>query len=312
MWRLAPLLLVLTVTAPALAQTAKGELDAARALANAGLDMFDHGRWAESLERFESAERLFHAPSHWLYIARTRTKLGKLVAARDAYRKLLEEELAADAPPVFHEDQANGKAELPAVEERIARVTVSVTDSPTGATLEIDGNEATIGATTDVDPGEHLVIVSAPGYQPAEQTITLADGGDESIELVLTPAASDAGGGDTAVEEGDLVSWVPAVAMISVGGIGLALGSITGAMALGKNSELEEACPAREQCLQDNQALEDDGRTLATVSTIGFVVGGFGVAAGVAWLLLWPSDEEEDVVARPFFDGQQLGVSVAF
>jgi hypothetical protein len=298
---------------PASAEPSKEQLDAARALAYAGLENYEAGEWQLALDRFTQAERIYHAPSHLLFIARANAKLGHLVAARDAYRRLVDEELAADAPKVFHDDKASGQTELAELEPRVPSLSVSVANAPTDATLALDGKEVTVG-TLSVDPGSHQLVVTADGFETAERSFEIAEGAEERIEMTLTPLPPSATGDEsTSASEGsDLVSWVPAVALIGVGVAGLAVGGVTGGLALSKNSQLDEACPVRDQCPRENQALEDDGRTLATVSTIGFAAGGAAVAAGAAWWLFWPSNEDADVAIRPYFDGEQAGIRGSF
>jgi hypothetical protein len=53
-------------------------------------------------------------------------------------------------------------------------------------------------------------------------------------------------------------------------------------------STLEERCPDH-ACYDDAAEPYDGAHTLATASTISFVVAGAATAAGVA-LLLWPAD----------------------
>src|SRR6185503_12180093 len=91
------LLGVLAVAPDAFAQTDQQRADA-RAAATDGAVAFQASRWAEALDLFQRAESLVHAPPHVLYIARSQVKLGHLVEAREAYRKLTSETLAPTAP----------------------------------------------------------------------------------------------------------------------------------------------------------------------------------------------------------------------
>ncbi len=69
-----------------------------------------------------------------------------------------------------------------------------------------------------------------------------------------------------------------------VGGVGVAgvlTGAIFGAMALGKESSGKDE-PVQTKAIDDR----DTGKTFATVSNIGFVLGGALVAAGVVWWVI--------------------------
>ncbi len=59
--------------------------DSARALAKAGIALYQQGRHQEAIEQLSSAEKLFHAPAHLLYMARAHAKLGQLVVAHRLY-----------------------------------------------------------------------------------------------------------------------------------------------------------------------------------------------------------------------------------
>jgi hypothetical protein len=73
--------------------------------------------------------------------------------------------------------------------------------------------------------------------------------------------------------------------LIGVGGAGIALGSIFGALALGRRSTLDNACSPKSNCPLESQPDIDSLHTFATVSTVGFAVGGVGLATGLIVLL---------------------------
>jgi len=78
-----------------------------------------------------------------------------------------------------------------------------------------------------------------------------------------------------------------------IGGIGVATlvaGTVTGVLALGKQSE------ARDEPVQERaQELLDEGETLAMVTNIFLVAGGVLVAAGVTWLVIELAGDDEDI-----------------
>jgi hypothetical protein len=76
-----------------------------------------------------------------------------------------------------------------------------------------------------------------------------------------------------------------------VGGVGiagLAVGGIAGRLALGKKGIVDENCQDL-RCNEEGLAALDSGKTLATVSTVGFAVGLAGLATGVVLVLSAPS-----------------------
>jgi hypothetical protein len=65
---------------------------------------------------------------------------------------------------------------------------------------------------------------------------------------------------------------------------------VAGFMAMGKHSDLATNCPGN-TCFPSQQANLDSYHTIATISTVGFIVGGVGVAAGVILLVTRPKTE---------------------
>jgi hypothetical protein len=105
------------------------------------------------------------------------------------------------------------------------------------------------------------------------------------------PEAAEASSGQAAVapaeEEGAMLSTrVPAYIALSVGVAGVAVGSIFGGMALGKKSDLDDACTSVRKCPPSEQGTIDDGKSLGNVSTVGFIIGGAALVAGAALFFL--------------------------
>jgi hypothetical protein len=84
----------------------------ARTKAQEGLALYLAERWQEAYQRFVEADRLHHAPTLTLYLARCQRKLGKPAEARALYGQLLAEPLAKDAPPQYAEARRDAEREL--------------------------------------------------------------------------------------------------------------------------------------------------------------------------------------------------------
>jgi hypothetical protein len=84
---------------------------------------------------------------------------------------------------------------------------------------------------------------------------------------------------------------IAGLAIAGVGVVGVAVGSVFGLMAISSNDESLEPQNCREPsfCSPTGLDLRDDAESRATVSTIGFAVGGVLAAGGVALFLFAPS-----------------------
>ena len=98
--RFAVLAALLFVTTSARAQMSDTEKKAAaRAAYQEGVKLQDEGKASEALVRFESAQKLFSAPTHLLHIAECQALTGRLVEASETY-ETLEEMIEANSAPL--------------------------------------------------------------------------------------------------------------------------------------------------------------------------------------------------------------------
>jgi hypothetical protein len=263
----------------------KADKNEARQNAIAGRELFQAGDYAKSMQRFQAAEKLFHASAHLLYIARAQDKLGRLLDARDTYKKLVDETLSPALSPGFkkaqEKSQSSGSKELTQLEGRIPKLSIAV-EGPEDAMIFIDGQPAE--SSQEVDPGEHEVLVTASGWDDGKQTVTIRERDSRGVTIILQQTASSL---ETVPADQDMSGDalpIPPIIVMGVGVVGLVVGAVTGGVALSKASELNELCPSN-PCASENESLKDDANTMGTVSTIGFVAGGVLLAGGGAWLI---------------------------
>jgi hypothetical protein len=117
--------------------------------------------------------------------------------------------------------------------------------------------------------------------------------------LEETPVPVD----ETTPGETKSASPLPWIAF-GIGGAGLAVGAVTGVMALGKHSDLSDACPSgtcSPQTPEEEARFENDVseyHTLGTISGIGFAVGAAGIGTGIVLLLTSQDSESPKTSAR--------------
>ena len=79
--------------------------------------------------------------------------------------------------------------------------------------------------------------------------------------------------------------------LAGVGAAGVVVGGVTGIMVLNKKKTADAHCyPELRACDQEGVDANESGRTLGTVSTIGFAVGLVGLGLGTYFILT--SDDE--------------------
>ena len=108
-----------------------------------------------------------------------------------------------------------------------------------------------------------------------------------------SPAAAD--GRPPEADPGSTQRWV-GIGTGAVGVIALGIGTTFGVIALGKQSDLDAACPGYPRCPNAQrsavQATYDDAKQASTIATVGIVGGGVLVAAGVVLWLTAPTKEQ--------------------
>ena len=188
------------VTWPSLAaaDVTDAERAAARDLFKQGDELQRAGKFAEALDKFQRAEQVIQAPTNVLRVAECQAALGKLVEASESYRTVIRWTLQPGSPPAFQSAVDQAKGELAQVEPRVPKLLVQATPSQVqNAQLIVDGTAmpgALIGVPVPIDPGDHKILVSAPGYSAPELTVTLRERESKTVSVELkafgAPAAA--------------------------------------------------------------------------------------------------------------------------
>ena len=164
------------------------------------------------------------------------------------------------------------------------------------------------GSALPLDPGAHTFTFELAGQPPITKQLVIREGQKDRREVLqfgAPPAAKPAVGATPAATSPATSSIESSVDQVSsssggsqktfalvaagVGVVGIGVGTIFGLSAISKQDDANAKCPGA--CSdQAGVDLWNDARTAGNISTIGFVVGGVGLATGaILWLTAKPS-----------------------
>ncbi len=276
-------------------------------LFDAGQELLDSGKISEACPKFAESYRLDPALGALMHLADCLERDGKLASAYASFKDAAEiAQTKGDDRQKLAEDRVRALA------PRLSRLTVAVDDAGRVPDLQIlrDGRalaSGSWGTPIAVDAGEHTVEARAPGYAPWQGKVTITgEGSAKEVRIPpLEPLSADAASSPTKAE----ASAAPAsssgggsntLAYVSfgVGVLGLGAGTFFALQAKSNYDEANDLCPSSpcnltRQQAQEREDLGADGDGQSTLSIVGFVAGGIGIAAGTTLLLIGGGSEEK-------------------
>lgn len=137
---------------------AQPNVETARELDQNGVHSFGEGRYSDALAYFRAARSLGGPASELWNVARCLEHMGDPEGAA----RTLDEYLAQR--DVLPADRAEAQREAQAIRTHTSVLTVTTT--PTGATVTVDGQPAfgPTPASTEIRPGAHIIEVRRAGY----------------------------------------------------------------------------------------------------------------------------------------------------
>lgn len=283
---------MVAVAAPTVAHAQGADAKAAaEALFSQGKKQLEANQYAEACKSFEKSQSLDPSVGTLLNLGLCNDKQGKIASAWFAYK-----EAAQLARQRNDTERAKAAEDLAApLEPKLSSLTVTSKGNEPGLEVKRDGERlSALDAPVPTDPGEHKIEASAPGFKPFTATIKIgAEADKQSLEI---PALEALPPGeklpDTSASTEGAGNGMPLkIAGFVVGGvgvIGLGLGIGMGVVASGTASSAEEdaaLCPNK-VCTPAGREEIDSAETQATISTVGFVVGGVALAAGVTLVVV--------------------------
>ena len=178
------------------AQPSPADCETARQLMDDGHALRSKNDLKGALARFKAADDIMHVPTTGFEVARTQASLGLLVEARDMIARIRLIPATPGEPAPFKDARAKAEQLDASLAGRMPRLTVVVHGAPSGQALlmSIDGvavPAAGIGLPRAVDPGHHLVVVSADGAEGRGES-SVQEGETKSLDVTLAPGGSPA------------------------------------------------------------------------------------------------------------------------
>jgi hypothetical protein len=285
-------------TARALADPTAQQKELARDLMQKGYAAREGQDPKVALESFKAADAIMHVPTTGFEVARSQADLGMLVEAHETLVEVMRTPEKPGEPQAFHDARGYAKVLDQQLAPRIPQLRISVSGAPSAA-VSVDGVDLPEGALLvpyKVDPGHHVVVAKSDALSGRTET-DVAEGQTKDVWVTLqappvaaAPApAAEPSASENAEPESPLhhgfgpLAW----AGFGVAAVGVGVGAVTGVMTLSDKSSIASQCNGT-LCPPSTYGKIDSANTLATVSTVSFVLGGAGAAVGLAaWFFGW-------------------------
>ncbi len=282
----------------------------AEALFVEGRRLMAEGKFSEACVKLAASHAAEPAVGTQLNLALCYKKAGRTASAWTTYRsaaaasrksgQLAREKLARD--------------EAKALEPELMYVVIAIPQpAPAGLAITLDGNAiapSLLNLRTPIDPGDHLLTATAPAHGSWEETITVS----EKEATVVIPALESTGdpavGVDVDGSGSNTLAWVA----YGAGAAGLVTGVVGLLVAGSATDKLNDRalCDDDNECRPEAQQYIDQQELYSTISLVGFIVGGVGLATGTTLMLL-PGEEESDPAQLEAYVGPgSLGLKGSF
>lgn len=282
---------VVSAATTAAAEPSLSDRETARSLMDDGDAKRDKGDMKAALKSYEAADAIMHVPTTGLEVARAQAQLGLLLEARETLAHVMRLPAKAGEPAPFTAARKTAETLSNEIATRIPSVIVVVANGEPGQTTVVvfDGEvipPAAAQAPRKVNPGHHTVSARS-GALEKKQEIDVAERESKTVTIDLKPILVDVPRPpETPAPEGP--SSLPKVLVFGgfgLGAVGLGVGAVTGILSISKVSDVKKDC-VNNICPIDRQGDIDSAKSLGTISTVGFIASGVGIATGVVGIIL--------------------------
>jgi hypothetical protein len=302
---------------PVAPQPADARIAEAKAHFDKGVELMQQREWGAALDELMRSRELYPKETTLTNAAICLRELGRDDEALDVLEALLR-----DFPNLPARKRPEVEREVSALQANVG--SIEIQGGEPGAAIEIDGRERgvlPVAGPVHVKAGSRVVRARKDGYSPAWVNVDVPAGQTVRVVLELhelpappdmrpalppimlpspTPFAPQAPQRDG--------SYLPGAILLGVGGAGLVVGAVTGAVSLVKASHVKSQC-TNDVCPTSTLGEANASRAIGNVSTATFIGGGVVAAAGVVLLVIRPRiGSETSAPARAFQWDTRIGL----
>jgi hypothetical protein len=297
----------------------------AEALYKSALDLMEAGKNEEACPKLKQSHEIDPAVGTLLYLGLCYERLGKPASAWAAYRAAGEASRKANQP----ERREIALERAAKIEPTLSTLTLLMPAEARvpGLQILIDGapvGTASLGVPMPVDPGQHVVEVTAPGHTTSSQDVVVDPNGAthtlnlralaivEPTTAPIAPAPSQTPH-EARRDTGASLSTQQTAGLVvgGVGVLGLAAGTYFGIRTQSEESEAKDNCTNYPtDCSPTGLAANEDAKTFSRYATAGFLVGGAALIGGAVLYLTAPGETASTASVRISPEMHQAGGSV--
>jgi hypothetical protein len=271
----------------------------AETLFREGRTLMADGKIADACAKLEGSYRMDPRTGTLTNLAACHEMQGKTASAWAEFSEAAAQ--AANARRTSTEQVARARAA--ALEPKLSRLSIRLAAPDASIEITIDGRRIVaeaLSTSIPLDPGVHAVTAKlgdatwtgeatiAAGPASAELTIPKLDAAAPK-PVAAVPAAAPRPETPARTPTPGHGREIAAYGALGAGVIGIGVGTVFGVMTLSNKSDADALCSGSVCSSQQGVDLQEDARSSATVSTIGFGVGLVGAAVGLYLLATTPS-----------------------
>ncbi len=258
-------------------------------------ELFRQGRAASqnkdfgtACAKFRESNRLDPAVGTVFNIADCEEKLGRLATSWTLFQEVIQR------LPKDDDRRAIASQRARELEARAPTLTVHLVHSDrSDVVVRRDGvvlGAASLDTPLPVDPGEHQVLVEAPGTENAGFRTQVIAGDHATLEVTLGARTSEPASNPRLAASSQRPNHTAAYVAGGVGAAGIITGVVAGLIVLTKKSTVDTEC-ANKLCSQAGLEAASSGKTFGVITTIGFITGALGLGTATYLFLSAPAPE---------------------